>query len=65
MAGSEELHGAAYVFADEAGVMNRSVTVQLGRFTAVSQFTLTASTRKGNRRAISVRRVTAVAHGAV
>ncbi len=37
------------VFADEAGVMNRSVVEAGGQILAVSQFTLYASTRKGNR----------------
>lgn len=37
------------IFADQAGVMNRSVVEAGGEVLAVSQFTLFASTRKGNR----------------
>ncbi len=37
------------IFADEAGLMNRSVQEMAGELLVVSQFTLHASTKKGNR----------------
>ena len=37
------------VFDDEEGVMNRSVTEIMGGILLISQFTLLASTKKGNR----------------
>lgn len=37
------------IFADAEGVMNRDVQQAAGRILAVSQFTLFASTKKGNR----------------
>lgn len=40
---------ALRIFDDDNGVMNRSITDVHGEVLAISQFTLTASTRKGNR----------------
>src|SRR5688572_17548846 len=37
------------IFNDDSGVMNRSVPEAGGEILAISQFTLFASTRKGNR----------------
>jgi len=37
------------VFEDEAGVMNRSILEENGEILVISQFTLMASTKKGNR----------------
>ena len=37
------------VFEDEAGVMNRSILEEDGEILVISQFTLMASTKKGNR----------------
>ena len=37
------------IFSDEEGKMNRSIGEMNGRFLVVSQFTLHASTKKGNR----------------
>ena len=37
------------IFPDESGIMNRSIIDFGGELLAVSQFTLMASTRKGNR----------------
>jgi D-tyrosyl-tRNA(Tyr) deacylase len=50
------------IFDDDAGVMNRSVVDTRGALLAVSQFTLYASTRKGNRPSWSRAAPTDVAH---
>ena len=52
------------IFDDDAGVMNRSVAEAGGGVLAVSQFTLYASTRKGNRPSYSAAAPPAIAHPA-
>ena len=44
-----EKTAALRIFNDENGVMNLPITAVGGRVLAISQFTLTASTRRGNR----------------
>lgn len=52
---------AMRIFADDAGVMNRALRDTGGDLLAVSQFTLFASTRKGNRPSYSAAAPPAVA----
>jgi len=52
------------VFDDDAGVMNRSLQEHGGQALAVSQFTLYASTRKGNRPSWSAAAPPELAHPA-
>jgi len=52
------------IFDDDAGVMNRSVKEMGGDVLAVSQFTLHASTRKGNRPSYAAAARPEIAHPA-